>query len=328
MIAGVALGTACTAPEARPAVDQPAAAPSGSIVIDSAPGVTADTIVTPPQSLVDSLADVIVFAPTNQEWFIAAVRAKRLLIDIGRIDASVRVRGSRDIDSVRIRAFREAVGRKAHIRIGDAFRLRGPWGADDATVTGYDWWNGRIVARLALPPRVDSLVRKQDNLIASAHRTSVMKPPVTDTCPRTQVDSAIAARADVVRDSLTTILKTDTLRLPLRARPSLRASSARVTGCFGSSRVLVLVNARSERNEFVFERAALIDSLGRARPVRIIDYRFRAHDPILSFDADGDGVDDLAARGLSEGAGATTILRLVEGRRLERLTGGFAWEGQ
>ena len=317
----------CTTPEARTAVDEPVGAPDSSIVIDSAPGIAADTVIVPPASLVDSLADVIVFAPTNQEWYLGAVRAKRLIIDIGRIDASVRVRGTRDIDSVRIRAFREAVARKAHIRIGDAFRLRGQWGADDAIVTGYDWWNGRIVARLSLPPRVDSLARLRDNLVASAHRTAVRTASVTDTCQRATLDSAIAARADVVRDSLTTILKNDTLRLPAKARASLRATSARITGCFGASRVLVIANARSERNEYVFERAALIDSLGRAHPLRIIDYRFRAHDPILSFDADGDGIDDLAARGLAGGAGATTILRLVEGRRLERLTGGFVWEG-
>lgn len=324
----VAIVAGCTAPEARTPVDQPVSAPSGGVVIDSAAGVAADTVITPPASLVDSLADVIVYGPTNQEWFLAAVRAKRLLMDIGRIDASLRVKGSKEIDSIRARAFREAVARKAHVKIGDVFRLRGQWGADDATVTGYDWWNGRIVARLSLPPRVDSLARLRDNLVASAHRAMVKTPSVSDTCNRTKVDSAIAVRADIVRDSLTTILKNDTLRLPLKARASLRATSARISGCFGAARVLVIANARSERNEYVFERAALIDSLGRAHPVRIVDYRFRAHDPILSFDADGDGVDDLAARGLAGGAGATTILRLVEGRRLERLTGGFVWEGQ
>ena len=45
------------------------------------------------------------------------------------------------------------------------------------------------------------------------------------------------------------------------------------------------------------------------------------------FDADGDGVDDLAARGHGDRSGGLTIMRLdIAARRFVRLVSGFAWE--
>ena len=62
-------------------------------------------------------------------------------------------------------------------------------------------------------------------------------------------------------------------------------------------------------------------------PMRFTDLRFHAHDPLYVFDADGDGVDDLAARGLGDRSGGLTIMRLdLAARRFVRLVSGFAWE--
>ena len=62
-------------------------------------------------------------------------------------------------------------------------------------------------------------------------------------------------------------------------------------------------------------------------PLKVFDLRLRAHDIVYAMDADGDGVDDVATRGVTERAGALSILRLARAqKRLQRLTSGFAWE--
>ncbi|MBI2408708.1 MAG: hypothetical protein HYV19_10450 [Gemmatimonadetes bacterium] len=66
---------------------------------------------------------------------------------------------------------------------------------------------------------------------------------------------------------------------------------------------------------------------GAVTALRVDDGRFRAHELLTAFDADGDGVDDLAARGTTQRAGGTALLRLdLNRRRAERLVAGFAWE--
>ena len=327
LAAVIVFAAGCTTPDAGARSDDRAPEPAGG----GGPAAGADTVAARPpvaSPLVDSIAETLVFTPTTQEWFVGAVRARRLLVDIGRVDARVRKPGSREIDSVRFAAYREAVERRSHVRRGDLFRLRGPWGADDAIVSGFDWWTGRIVATLTLPPRVDSLARRGgDSLVVSAQRTTIITPAVTDSCARDSVDTLLVQRADSLRDSLRIALIADSTRFPPRVRGEIRSTSARVLGCFGASRILIVASVRTPRYEFLAQRAFLVDSAGKPRALRITDFRFRAHDPIAAFDADGDGVHDLAARGYGEAAGATTILRLVDGRRLERLSGGFAWEG-
>jgi hypothetical protein len=77
----------------------------------------------------------------------------------------------------------------------------------------------------------------------------------------------------------------------------------------------------------VRERLLLVTPDGALTVVRIDDLRFRAHDLLAAFDADGDGVDDLAAKGATTRAGGTAILRLdLAKKRAERLAAGFAWE--
>jgi hypothetical protein len=103
--------------------------------------------------------------------------------------------------------------------------------------------------------------------------------------------------------------------------------SASIAGCFGIARLLVVASRRTADMEFAVERAALVDSTGKVHPLRFQDLRFKAHDPLYVFDADGDGLDDLAARGYAERSGGLSIMRLdLVARRLVRLASGFAWE--
>ena len=98
-------------------------------------------------------------------------------------------------------------------------------------------------------------------------------------------------------------------------------------GCFGVARRALVVSLRAGDAEWVRERMVLVAPNGAVTPLRVSDLRFRAHDLLVAFDADGDGVDDLATRATTERAGGTTVLRVDLGnKRAERLAGGFAWE--
>ena len=77
--------------------------------------------------------------------------------------------------------------------------------------------------------------------------------------------------------------------------------------------------------EWVRERVLLVtDSTVKRMIVR--DLRFRAHEVLQAFDANGDGVDDIAARAWTPRGGGTAILSLIDGARFERLAAGFAYE--
>ena len=320
----VAMPLACKSPDRRADSARAQATSDSTRKADSTR--TANYVALSP--LADSIGRTLVFPPKGERWYTGASRAKRLLVDIGRVDANLRLPKSKDIDSTRLAAFRQALDRYAPIRKGARFRLRGPWGEDDAVVREYDVWNGRIVAVLDAPKRVDSLAAIKDPFAVSAERTDSTRPPSTSNCRRDSVPALLLARADTVRDSLQTLLMADTIRAYDRIRRTARPRNSRIVGCFPGGRIIVISSVRDPSYEFVSERAVLLDSLGRATALRIADYRFRAHDGIYAFDADGDGVEDIAARGLTEGNGGTTILRLVDGKKLERLTSGFAWEGR
>ena len=85
-----------------------------------------------------------------------------MLVDIGRVDVEVRR------NPARLAAYKLAVEARTPFPTGTRFRLRGPWGADDATINGFDTWNGRIVATVATTPRVDSLAKAVEPLPATA----------------------------------------------------------------------------------------------------------------------------------------------------------------
>jgi len=285
----------------------------------------------------DSVAAHLVFAPSNQAWFLGASRANRLLVDLGRVDMEVRK------DPRLLEAYNEAVVALSPMPLRTRLRLRGPWGAEDATVAGFDTWNGRIVATLALSPFLDSLAHTEPRkpagqkpagrkpaprpFIVIAVRADAASAPAADSCVPDSLPPALAQRADSVRDSVSRLLTETAMPTIERLAHSAQVSSSRVVGCFGpAGRVLVVVGLRAGAGEYVRERIVAVNDSGWVTPLRVTDYRFTAHDALAAFDADGDGTDDLAARGIGRSAGGVVVLRLVDGRKLERLASGFVWE--
>lgn len=319
-LAGLAIVTGCTSPSPATANAQGTNgarfAASDTGVKSARPARLARRAALSP--LADSLAQLLVFVPHDRQWLTAAARGKRMLVDIGRVDGNVKK------SPERLAAYREAVGARSPIRVGDRLRLRGPWGTSDVAVSGYDVWNGRIVATVDGAAVVDSLARRIEPLPATAIRVA---PEDTVVLPVPDCDKVIspemAQRSIAVRDSLDLLLRA---RVPAAAG-EVKPASSQVTGCFGTARLALAVGLRSRSLEWSEERIVLLDSIGKVIPLRVSDLRFRAHDLIGALDADGDGVHDLAARGLRERAGGTSILRLdPSAKRLTRLTSGFAWE--
>lgn len=274
--------------------------------------------------LADSIAPFLVFAPAGETQFTAASRNRRLLVDIGRVDLGVRK------DSAHAAAYREAVEKRSPVPLGTLFRIRGAWGAGDATASAADVWNGRIVLRLSGPGEADSLIRAKSVVIATASLADSAAPAVADTCDRARLPVLLPdSRLSQVQDSLLAELRAGAQPPYERLRGKMREASSRALGCFGTAHVALAVSLRAGNTEWVHERIVLVDDAGNVTSLRVSDFRFRAHDLLQAFDADGDGVDDLAARSTTERAGATTILALdLKSKRLTRLTAGFVWEEQ
>ena len=305
--------------------------------------------------LADSIANWLVFVPRDRAWFSVASRGKHMLVDIGRADLTLKH------DSLSRAAYMEAVSRLSPLPLGTVLRVRAPYAIDEeAKVVGFDLWNGRIVARLSVSHLLDSLARAEDMLPATAIRfdtaaahtsgasdsahgsaataatvtastASAVHPdstvPAPAVCVRDTLPTALATRAVAVRDSLVRFLTDSVKPLYERQLATVRTQSWWVPGCFGIGKALVLANKRTPEMDFAVERVALVDSMGKVIPVKIVDLRFHAHDPLYVFDADGDGIDDLAARGHGDRSGGLTIMRLdVAARRFVRLASGFAWE--
>jgi hypothetical protein len=270
--------------------------------------------------LADSIAATLVFELKTQRNFLAASRAKRVLIDVGRVDAPIKT-------PPRQRAFEEAVKVLSPVHIGDRFRLHGAWGQDDATVQSFDQWNGRIVGVLAVAPHVDSLVKGKVPLVALAVRADSATPAAVDSCQRDSVSAELAARLSAVKDSMLTLLQVDTVKMAPRLMKSLHAQKVQAIGCFGKARVLLLVAQWAGDYEYYHQLAALVDTAGKVMPIRVNDLRFKVHESLGALDEDGDGIDDVALRGRAPRIGGTVILRLDPvKKRLDYVAGGFAWE--
>lgn len=299
--------------------------------------------------LADSISDRMVFYALIQTKFVAATRGKRLLLDLGRYDGSVN-------GAKQKKAFEEAAKVLSPVHPGDRFVLHGPWGADSATVTGYTVWNKRIVATLAVPALIDSMARSGVTLVAlatkimpdSAHPDSAARPagapaPPTDSvalpdsgtvanaltpgCSHDSLSIELALRVSELADSLAVVLEADTAKLTDRLKKSVKVQRSQAIGCFAHWRVILLVNQSAGDYEYVHQLALLVDTAGVAVPLSVRDLRFKAHEVIKAFDADGDGVDDLAVKGYGNRIGATVILHYIpEKRRLEYIMEGFAWE--
>lgn len=272
-------------------------------------------------ALADSIAATLVFELKTQRTFLAASRAKRVLLDLGRVGAPLKT-------PARLKAYEEAVKALSPVRIGDRFRLHGAWGQDDGVVESYDQWNGRIVAVLAVPPNVVSLARAKAPLTALAVRADSAMPAVVDTtCKGDSVSAGLAARIVVVRDSLLTVLQNDTVKMAPRLMKLLHAQKSQAIGCFAKWRAMLFVAQWAGDYEYYHQLAVLVDTAGKATPMRVNDLRFKVHDVLGVLDVDGDSVDDVALRGRAQRIGGTVILRLnPEKKRLEYVAGGFAWE--
>ena len=167
-------------------------------------------------ALADSISQYMTFLARFQNVFVAASRRGRLLVDVGRIDTKATTPPRR-------RAFEQAAHELSPLRAGDRVRLRGPWGASDATVSGFDIWNGRIVATLDAPADVDSLAHGKAPLVATATRADSATPAVPTVCLRGAASGLPdPARVDSVRDSLETVVRGDTSGFPPSAIRSLK----------------------------------------------------------------------------------------------------------
>jgi hypothetical protein len=275
------------------------------------------------------VADGIVFAPSTVERFVVASRNKRLLVDLGRVDIATK----QDAQQLAlVRRVASLVGPLSHASF---VRVRGTWGMEVDSVTGYDVWNGRIVAVLAASARADSLLRKNAPLVGVA--TRMLAPadtgaPATDSlavaggCVRDSVPAGLPSRVAVVRDSLVRWV-TDSLKPPYGLPTKLTVRGDTVSGCFGAWRALVVVTTRTPAFDWSDERALLVGPDGKPATARLRDLRLRTHESLVAFDADGDGTDELTARGLAPRMGAQSVLKLDPAtRRFMRFASGFAWE--
>ncbi len=295
----------------------------------------------------DSIAPYLVFAPTGERQFVAAVRNSQWLLDVGRMDLDVRK------DSAKARAFREAAPVLSPVAPRAVFRLWWAKGAEDVVVDSFFVYNGRIVMRVYGSAALDSVARAKGSSTAFAVRADSAMPPVATMCElrvdpdsatlaaqtaltpaerlaqlavQKSADSVYAARVAFVRDSLDAELRASPPPYE-RLQRRMKTASSQVRGCFGTARGALVVSVRAGDAEWVRERLVLIAPDGAVTPLRVDDLRFRAHELLTALDADGDGVDDLGVRGTTHRAGGTAILRLdLSKKRAERLAAGFVWE--
>jgi hypothetical protein len=312
--------------------EPPASAVAPPAVLVAQQGDSARRVTPKPRLLTDDeqrVADGLVFAPSTLERFVVASRNKRLLLDLGRVDLETK-QDAKQLALVRRVAL--LVGPLSHVSF---VRVRGSWGMEVDSITGYDVWNGRIVAVLAPSARTDSLLRKSASLLGVATRMLVPADTTApDTaaagaavgCARDSVPPALPARVAFIRDSLVRWV-TDSLKPPYGLPVKLAVRGDTASGCFGAWRALVVVTTRTPAFDWSDERALLVAPDGKPATARLRDLRLRTHESLVAFDADGDGIDELAARGLAPRMGAQSVLRLDPAtRRFMRFASGFAWE--
>jgi hypothetical protein len=310
------------------------APPAQDVALVAQQGDTATRhVVRKPRLLTEAeqqVADGIAFTPSMFERFLVAARNKRLLLDIGRVDLEVK-------QDAQLRALvRHVAARVGPLSHVTHVRVHGTWGEEVDSIVGYDVWNGRAVAVLAASARADSLLRTNaplvgvaTRLLAPADSTAIPAPASTPVqCNRDSVPAELPARVALVRDSLVRWV-TDSLKpsYPVSGKLVVRGDTA--SGCFGPWRALVVVTTRTPAFDWSEERALLVSADGKLVAARLRDLRLRTHESLVAFDADGDGIDELAARGLAQRMGAQSVLKLDPvTRRFSRFASGFAWESR
>lgn len=256
-------------------------------------------------------------------------------------------------DSAKARAFQEAAPVLSPVAPRTVFRLWWAKGAEDVVVDSFSVYNGRIVLRVYGSEALDSAARAKGSPTAFAVRADSAAAPVATVCDlrvepdsaakaaqaalmpaerrahaarQKSADSAYAARVAFVRDSLDAELRASPPPYE-RLRRRMKTTSSQVRGCFGTARHALVVSVRAGDAEWVRERLVLIAPDGTLTPLRVDNLRFRVHELLSALDADGDGVDDLAVKGLAHRAGGTAVLRVdLAKKRAERLAAGFVWE--
>ena len=276
------------------------------------------------------VADGIVFAPSTTERFLVAARGKRLLLDLGRVDLDVKQ------SPEKLALVRRVAARTGPLSRAVRMRVNGTWGTETDSIVGYDVWNGRVVAVLAVPPGTDSLLRRNAPLVGVAWRAAAggpQPPPATAPgvapCVRDSLPAVLQNRVAAVRDSLVRWV-TDSLKPPYaRLEKAAKVRGDAITGCFANWSAVVIVTSRTPSLEWNEERAVLVGPTGVAASARLRDLRLRSHESLMAFDADGDGVDELAARGVAARMGAQSVLKLDPATgRFTRFASGFGWESR
>jgi len=285
------------------------------------------------------IADGVVFAPRVTERFLVASRKKRLLVDVGRVDLA-------KLDATQLATLRRVSARVGPLSSVTHVHVRGSWGEETDSIVGYDVWNGRAVAVLKASPGADSLLKTNATLIGVATRASASTDsaevpvpavkqagaatpatPPPAVCVRDSIAPVMQVRVTAVRDSLLRWVS-DSLRSPfIRFAKATTVRGEAALGCFGGWRAVVVVTSRTPAFEWSEERTLLVAPDGKVQTARLRDLRLRAHESLLAFDADGDGIDELSTRGLATRMGAQSILKLdPTTRRFARFASGFAWE--
>ena len=148
-------------------------------------------------------------------------------------------------------------------------------------------------------------------------------------CQRDSLSPALLLRAVAVRDSIDLWLRSLPPPPYERLVNTERSQSTQVSGCYrDGNRLAIAVDLRAGANEWIRERAVLVDTLGRVTSLHVYDYRFKGHDFLAALDPNGSGVDGIVARGIAEAEGGVVILVLEPTNRLTRWVGGFAWEAR
>jgi hypothetical protein len=153
-----------------------------------------------------------------------------------------------------------------------------------------------------------------------------MAPGTEAPCVRDSLSLDHLRRLDHLRDSVEQQLRSEAVVPYERLASSIAVRTTVAQGCFGTGRTIIVSSLRAGAHEFVRERIVMVAADGAISPLRILGSRWRAHEAISAFDADGDGRDDLAMKGSSDRAGGTVIFKLGAANRLEKLSGGFNWE--
>ena len=311
--------------------------------------------------LADSISDRMVFYALIQTKFVAATRGKRLLMDLGRYDGTLSgakqkrafedaarvlspvhagdrflLHGPWGADSVTVTGFAVWNGRivatlalpaliDSMARSGIALAALATKIVPDTAHadSGAAPAGGRAASAPAPAPPAPPMNPDSIALPDSATVANALAPG----CNRDSMSLELALRVSELADSLTVVLEADTAKLTDRLKKTVKIQKSQAIGCFAHWRVILLVNQSAGDYEYVHQIGLLVDTAGVAVPLGVRDLRFKAHEVIKAFDADGDGVDDLAVKGRGNRIGATVILHYSpERRRLEYIMEGFAWE--